>query len=235
MALAGHATDTAGAKAVELYTYARSVAAHRVRIALNYKLITYTSRYVDVTGEDLQDYRFRRLNPQGLAPVLVDDGHVISQSMAILEYLEERVPVRPLLPPDPWGRARVRSLAQLFVADVQPLHNRRVLRFLRDRVGVDDGKLDRWFKHWVMQGLEAAEYLLSGPETGSYCHGEQPTLADACLVPEVHRALARGYDLSAFPRVRSVYHTCTTLAAFQAAAPETQADVDGWPERSPSR
>ncbi|HXF07548.1 MAG: maleylacetoacetate isomerase [Pseudomonadota bacterium] len=213
---------------MELYTYHRSVAAHRVRIILNIKGLSCDYRFVDIAGDKLQRYQFRALNPQGLAPVLVDDGHVITQSMAIMEYLEERWPTRSVLPKDSLGRARVRALAQLFVSDIQPLHNLRVLRYLRSRQGQDDAQIKQWSAHWIAEGLMAAEHLLaSSNETGTYCHGDHPSIADACLIPEVHEAIEQGVDLSAFPVARRIYATCMTLAAFQAAAPETQRDAAG--------
>ena len=213
---------------MELYTYHRSVAAHRVRIILNIKGLSCDYRFVDIAGDKLQRYQFRALNPQGLAPVLVDDGHVITQSMAIMEYLEERWPARAVLPKDLLGRARVRALAQLFVSDIQPLHNLRVLRYLRSRHDQSEELLAQWSAHWMREGLAAAEHLLaSSAETGAHCHGDHPTMADACLVPEVHEAIEQGVDLSDFPVVRRIYGTCMTLAAFQAAAPETQMDAAG--------
>ena len=169
-----------------------------------------------------------RPDPRGRPAVLVDDGHVITQSMAIMEYLEERWPTRAVLPKDSLGRARVRALAQLFVSDIQPLHNLRVLRYLRHRQGQDEAQVKQWSAHWIAEGLMAAEHLLaSGGETGTYCHGEHPTIADACLIPELHEAIEQGVDLSAFPVARRIYATCMTLAAFQAAAPETQRDAAG--------
>jgi len=218
---------------MELYTYYRSVAAHRVRIILNIKGLSCDYRFVDIAGDKLQRYQFRALNPQGLAPVLVDDGHVITQSMAIMEYLEERWPTRPVLPRDVLGRARVRALAQLFVSDIQPLHNLRVLRYLRSRQGQDDAQIKQWSAHWIAEGLMAAEHLLASGgeagayETGAYCHGDHPTIADACLIAELHEAIEQGVDLSDFPVARRIYASCMTLAAFQAAAPETQRDAAG--------
>ncbi len=213
---------------MELYTYHRSVAAQRVRIALNLKGVAYESRFVDLSTqrEEQNHPRFRELNPQGLAPVLVDDGVVITQSLAIIEYLDERIRVRPLLPEEPLARARVRSLAQLFASDMQPLTNLRVFDYLREQMGCETAQLDAWYEHWTMEGLEAAETLLSrSGHTGGFCFGEQPTLADVCMVPQVHDATLRGYDLSGFPVLRGIYRNCMTLASFQAAAPETQPDA----------
>ena len=213
---------------MELYTYFKSAAAQRVRIALNYKGIAYESRFVDLSsaGGAHKHPRFRELNPQGLAPVLVDEGVVITQSLAIIEYLDERVTARPLLPADVVERARVRSLAQLFQADVQPLINMRVFEYLQSNLGATEEQSREWYLHWCLEGLEAAEILLSKSDsTGGFCHGDQPTLADVCLVPQVHDAIARSCDLSPFPTVRRIYRNCMTLASFQAAAPETQPDA----------
>jgi maleylacetoacetate isomerase len=213
---------------MELYTSYRSIAAHRVRIALNYKGVSYTPNFIhmDQSGMVDADYRFRTLNPQGLAPVLLDEGQVITQSMAIMEYLEERFPSRPMLPPDIVGRARVRSLAQLFIADIQPLSNLRVMRYLREELDCDETQVTHWYGQWVMEGLEAAEILLvDNPHVGIFCHGDKPTIADACLVPQVHDAVERKFNLEDFPTVRRIYRTCLTLGSFQSAAPETQADA----------
>jgi maleylacetoacetate isomerase len=211
---------------MELYTYYRSVAAQRVRTVLNYKGLVYESRFIDLTDEGThKDYKFYALNPQGLAPVLVDQGLVITQSVAIMEYLEETYPSRPMLPTDAAGRARVRSLTQLFACDMQPLNNLRVMRYLRSVLHCNEAQLQAWHRQWVMEGLQAAEVLLASHETGAYCHGGMPTFADACLVAEVHNALEHRYDLADFPIVRRIYRTCLALAAFQAAAPETQPDA----------
>lgn len=213
---------------MELYTCYRSIAAQRVRIALNLKGLTYDSRFVDIgeaAGEEAR-LAFRAVNPQGLAPVLVDDEHVITQSLAIIEYLEEAYPTRPMLPRDPWGRARVRSLAQLFTSDIQPLNNLRVVARLGEQFGADEGGIRQWCVHWLNEGLDAAEILLSeSGETGGFCHGDRPSLADVCLVPQVYDAIGHGFDLSAYPTVRRIYRNCMTFASFQAAAPETQSDA----------
>ncbi|HYW92021.1 MAG TPA: maleylacetoacetate isomerase [Gammaproteobacteria bacterium] len=214
---------------MELYTYYRSIAAQRVRIALNLKGLTYESRFINLRGQnggDQNSPQFRAVNPQGLAPVLVDEDLVITQSLAIIEYLEEAYPTRPLLPRDLAGRARVRSLAQLFASDIQPLNNLRVQSLLRDQMKLSQRKIRLWYNHWVTEGLDAAEILLSkSSDTGGFCHGEYPTVADVCLVPQVHDAIELDYDLSRYPSVRSIYRNCMTLASFQAATPETQPDA----------
>lgn len=214
---------------LQLYTYYRSVAAHRVRIALNYKSIPYASVFIDLgRAENVHD-DYLKLNPQGLVPALVEnDGMVITQSAAILEYLEEKYPERPLLPNDIAGRARVRSFAQAATADMHPLNTIRVYRYLRDMVGVDYDVRRRWFLDWGQQGVRALESLLDGhPDTGVFCHGDTPTLADVILVPQVYNANQYGLDLADCPNLRRIYHTCMSMAPFQAAGPDTQADVAG--------
>lgn len=211
----------------QLYTYYRSVAAHRVRIGLNYKGIAYESVFIDLGKTENTRDDYLRLNPQGLVPALVEnDGLVITQSAAILEYLEEKYPERPLLPRDIVGRARVRSFAQAATADMHPLNTIRVYRYLRDELGLDYDTRRQWFVYWGSKALRALESLLAEhPDTGDFCHGDRPTLADVVLVPQVYNAEQNGLDLSQYPTVRRIYRTCTSLAAFQAAGPETQQDV----------
>lgn len=214
---------------MELYTYYRSVAAQRVRIALNFKGLAYRSRFIDLRGGeggDRHSPQFRAINPQGLAPVLVDEDLTITQSLAIIEYLEEAYPTRPLLPRDLAGRARVRSLAQLFASDIQPLNNLRVHAMLRERMKLSERGIHSWYGHWITEGLDAVEtFLAASAETGGFCHGEHPTVADVCLVPQVHDAIELDFDLARYPTIRSIYRNCMTLASFQAATPETQPDA----------
>lgn len=211
---------------LQLYTHYRSVSAHRVRIALNYKGVSYKSVFTDVENTAKDRLTYLNLNPQGLVPALVvDESLVITQSAAIMEYLEERYPERPLLPPDTELRARIRSFAQIAVADTHPLNNLRVLRYLRDEMGLPWEKRRAWFEHWLHTGFMAMESILTNSgDTDAYCFGEKPTLADVCLVPQVHLAEKYDVDLSGYPTLRRIYRTCVTLAAFQAAAPETQPD-----------
>lgn len=211
---------------LQLYTHYRSVSAHRVRIALNYKGISYKSLFTDLDKGVAERLTYLNLNPQGLIPALVvSDKLVITQSAAILEYLEERYPERPLLPKDTELRAMIRSFSQIAVADTHPLNNLRTLRYLRDAMEVPYDKRRQWFEHWLHKAFAPMEAILAGEvEPGAYCFGDRPTLADVCLVPQVNLAERYGIDLSDYPRVRRVYRTCNTMAAFQAAAPETQAD-----------
>lgn len=212
---------------LQLYTYYRSVAAHRVRIALNYKGIPYRSVFIDLERTANLSDDYLKLNPQGLVPALVEeDGLVITQSAAILEYLEEKYPERALLPDTVEERARVRSFVQAATADMHPLNTIRVYRYLRDQMHVDYEVRREWFRHWGHSGFRALESLLADhPDTGSYCHGERPTLMDVILVPQVYNAEQYGLDLSPYPTVRRIYRTCLAMAAFQAAGPDAQPDL----------
>jgi maleylacetoacetate isomerase len=214
-----------GAEGLALYTYCRSSAAFRVRIALNLKGIRYEPRFVHLLRGEQRGPQFLALNPQGLVPVLVHAGRALSQSLAIIEYLEEGFPQPPLLPPSAPERARVRALAQLVACDMHPLNNRRVLDYLSERLAQAEQARLAWCRHWVAEGFGAMEKLLAEPGTGTFCHGERPTLADACLVPQVYNALRYGCDLSPYPIVRRIHGACMKLPAFQAAAPENQPDA----------
>jgi maleylpyruvate isomerase len=213
-----------------LYSYFRSSAAYRVRIALNLKGIAHEQAHVHLLkdgGQQLAD-AYTRVNPTALVPTLVDDdGSVLIESMAILEYLEETRPHPALLPTDPLGRARVRALAQLIACDIHPLNNLRVLRYLKRELGVGDEARDDWYRHWTSVGLQAFEKLLQqSPAPGRYCHGDTPTLADVFLVPQVFNARRLNCDLAALPNVVRIDAQCRTLDAFERAAPEHQADAE---------
>jgi maleylacetoacetate isomerase len=149
---------------------------------------------------------------------------VITQSAAIIDYLEDKYPERPLMPGTVTERARVRSFTQSITADIHPLNTIRVYRYLRDEEKVDFEGRRRWFHHWLSNGFQAMESLLDHPDTGAFCHGDTPTLMDVVLVPQVYNAEQYGLDLSSYPTIRRIYRTCLTLAAFQAAGPETQPD-----------
>jgi len=211
-----------------LFGYWRSSAAWRVRIALHLKGLAWESVPVHLVrdGGEQRMPAFRRLNPQGLVPALEIDGLVLTQSLAIIEYLEETRPAPPLLPAQPAARARVRSLAQLVASDMHPLNNLRVLQFLRDRLGVDEAGREAWYRHWVSDGLRALETRLARePDTGRYCHGDAPGLADCCLVPQLYNARRYGCDLDEFPVLLAIEAACRELAAFQAAAADVQPDA----------
>lgn len=214
---------------LQLYTHYRSVSAHRVRIALNYKGISFQSIFIDVGNAPAQRLTYLNRNPQGLIPaLLVRDDLLISQSAAILEYLEERYPERPLLPEDIELRARIRSFAQIAVADTHPLNNLRVFRYLRDEMNVSYDDRCKWLAHWMHKAFAPMEAILQTEgSSGAYCFGDRPSLADLCLVPQISLAERYQVDLSPYRRLRQIYRSCKALAAFQAAAPETQPDRRG--------
>ncbi|MHB8406389.1 MAG: maleylacetoacetate isomerase [Gammaproteobacteria bacterium] len=213
---------------MELYTYFRSSAAYRVRIALNLKGLKADYRYVHLVKDGGQQHKpeYLALNPQGLVPALVDHGQVLTQSLAIIEYLEETHPQPPLLPKDAPGRARVRALAQVVACDIHPLNNSRLLKYLEHELHADETARNIWYRYWVVEGFTALEKLLAGnSRTGKFCHGDQPTLADICLVPQVFNAKRFETDLAPFPTIRRIHDHCLTLKAFTDAAPEQQADA----------
>jgi maleylacetoacetate isomerase len=218
----------AEAGAPRLYGYWRSSAAWRVRIALNLKGLAWASVPVHLVrdGGEQRLPAFRRLNPQGLVPALEIDGLVLTQSLAIIEYLDETRPAPALLPAGPAARARVRSLAQLVASDIHPLNNLRALQFLHAPLGVDEAGREAWYRHWVSDGLRALETRLARePETGRYCHGDAPGLADCCLVPQLYNARRYGCDLDEFPVLLAIEAACRELDAFQQAAADAQADA----------
>lgn len=212
---------------MELYSYFRSSAAYRVRIALNLKGLKTDYRYVHLIKNGGEQHRpeYLALNPQGRVPTLVDDGHVLTQSLAIIEYLDETHPEPPLLPRDALGRARVRALAQLIACDIHPINNQRILKYLEQELHADEAARTRWYRHWVEDGFVALEKLLDNPATGKFCHGNQPTLADLCLVPQVFNAQRFAVDLAPFPAIQRINEHCLTLKAFANAAPEKQPDA----------
>jgi len=211
-----------------LYGYWRSSAAYRVRIALNLKGLAYESRPVHLVrdGGEQHQQAYRALNPQELVPCLVDGAQVLTQSMAIMEYLDETHPAPALLPPDAAGRARVRSLAQLLACDVHPLGNLRVLQYLGNELHADEAVRGNWSRHWIGEGFRALEAMLAGhAATGRFCHGDQPTLADACLVPQHYNALRWKLPMEEFPTIRRIVEACQALDAFKRAVPEAQPDA----------
>jgi maleylpyruvate isomerase len=205
---------------MKLYHSAPSSASYRVRIALNLKGLSYESVLLDLRANAHLTPEFARINPQRAVPALVDGDATLTQSLAIIGYLEETHPEPPLLPRSPLDRARVRALALLVACDVHPLNNLRVLRYLKRELNADDAARDRWYAHWIQEGFTALEQML--PETGAFCHGGSPTLADVCLVPQVVNALRYKVDLAAFPRVRRIFDECMTLPAFVRAHPDNQ-------------
>jgi maleylacetoacetate isomerase len=214
---------------MQLYTYFRSSASYRVRIALNLKGLPYESVPVHLVkhgGEQLSP-AYLKLNPEGLVPALVDDGKVLTQSMAIIEYLEETHPAAPLLPPTPIDRAYVRGIAQAIACDIHPINNLRVLRYLVRELKVSEDDKNAWYRHWCQQGLAAIEAtLVRDPRVGKFCFGDTPTLADCLLVPQIFNAQRLNCDLSQMPTIMRINAACLQLAAFIDAAPDKQPDAE---------
>ncbi|MDY7577799.1 maleylacetoacetate isomerase [Herbaspirillum sp. RTI4] len=213
---------------LSLYSYFRSSAAYRVRIALNLKALPHSILPVHLVrngGEQLSA-AFVSINPQALLPVLEDGDLHISQSLAILEYLEETAPTPPLLPKAAADRARVRQLALAICCEIHPLNNLRVLRFLTGELGLDAAAKDRWIRHWLEQGLAALEVEIASGPAGVFCFGDTPTLADCCLIPQLFNARRSQLDLTPYPRLIAIENACNNLPAFHAAHPAQQIDAE---------
>lgn len=209
---------------MKLYGYFRSSASFRVRIALALKGIEVEQTHVHLPSGAHRDPAFLARNPQGFLPALeLDDGTILTQSLAIIEYLDEIRPEPPLLPADPAGRARVRAMAELIACDIHPLNNLRVLKYLKDPLGHDQETVNRWYRHWIAEGFAALETLVSGRD-GACCHGNQIGLADICLVPQMWNARRFETDLSPYPRLVRIDAALRAHPAFLAAAPEQQPD-----------
>ncbi len=212
-----------------LYDYWRSSACYRVRIALNLKGLRHVQKPVHLLRDGGQQHaaEYRGINPQEVIPALVDGQRVIRQSLAIIEYLDEIGSDAPrLLPAAARDRAHVRGLALLVACDIHPLNNLRVMQYLERELTVDAGARERWTRHWMEQGFRAFEAILAeDAATGSFCHGDAPTMADACLIPQVYNAVRFGVDLTPYPTIRRINSQCLALPAFDAARPENQPDA----------
>jgi maleylacetoacetate isomerase len=211
---------------VQLYTYFRSSAAYRVRIALNLKGLSadMVPIHLQKAGGLNKKPEYRAVNPQMRVPALrLDSGDVLTQSLAIIEYLDEVHPEPPLLPRDGVERARVRALAQLIACDIHPLNNVSPLRYLKNELGQDQAKIDRWYHHWILEGFDAMEVMV---RPAPYAFGSAVTLADICLVPQVYNARRLKVPLDRFPKVVAIDATCAKLAAFERAQPENQPDAE---------
>jgi len=214
---------------MKLYTYFRSSAAYRVRIALNLKGLNYDAIPVHLLkdGGQQRQEEFRRINPSGLVPAFQDERITLTQSMAIIEYLDERFPAVPLLPQDAPGRARVRELAQIIACDIHPLNNLRVLRHLVHELKISEEQKNAWIRHWIREGLAGLEaHLARDPAAGPFCHGSSPTIADCFLVPQVFNAQRFEIDLAAYPNIARIYALCVDLPAFANAHPSKQPDAE---------
>jgi maleylacetoacetate isomerase len=211
---------------MQLYDYFRSSAAYRVRIAMNLKGIAYEQVPVSLQKGEHRQADYLSINPQGAVPSLrLPDGSVLTQSLAICEYLEETHPEPPLLPGDALARARVRSLANIVTCDIHPLNNSRVLTYLVRDLQLDDDTKLAWYRHWIERGLgDLEKMLVAAPQTGTYCHGERPTLADVCLMPQLFNARRFDCPLADYPTVLRIEQACAGLPAFSAAHPDRQPD-----------
>lgn len=207
-----------------LYTYWRSSASYRVRIALALKGLAYDSRAIDLRTGAQGGVGFALLNPQGMLPYLIDGATGLNQSLAILEYLDETYPEPPLLPADPVARARVRSAALTIACDIHPLGNLRVLNYLKDKLAATPEAADDWARHWIETGLAALEEVAES-STGAYLCGDELTLADVCLVPQMYNARRVRADVARFPQLAALDRRLVQLPAFAAARPEAQPDA----------
>ena len=213
---------------MKLYGFCRSSAAFRVRIALNLKGLAYEQVSIHLRRNVQRSPDFLKLNSQGLVPALIDGGLVLTQSLAIAEYLEETHPEPALLPRDPAGRARVRALAQAIACDIHPIDNLRVLRYLAKPMGLDEKQVETWFNHWIKEGFDGIEPILATDGgAGEFCHGDQPGLADLCLVPQIFNARRYpSFDLKPYPTIMRIFDACMKLPAFEQARPENQPDAE---------
>jgi len=204
-----------------LHDYFRSSASYRVRIALNLKGVDYEQRPVSLVQGEQQRPAYRALNPQGFVPMLEIDGHRLTQSLAICNYLNSIVPDPPFMPADAGDRAHVLALALAVACDIHPLNNLRVLKYLQGTFGVDDAAKDLWYRHWIEEGLAALEEM-ARPHAGAFLFGDAPTLADICLVPQLYNARRFSVPLTDYPTLRRADETASAHAAFAAAHPDRQ-------------
>lgn len=210
---------------MKLFSYWRSLASFRVRIALNLKGMGCDIETVDLLAGDQFEGAYRAVNPQPVVPTLVDGGTTLFQSLAIVEYLDETRPEPPLLPADPGGRARVRGIAQIASSDTHPLIVPRIRKYLTEDLDLSDEQLGAWIRRWMGAGLEAMEaHLAAGPGTGRFCHGDRPGLADLCLVPQIVGSRMFGCPMEPYPTAMRIFETCMALDAFADAHPAKQPD-----------
>jgi maleylacetoacetate isomerase len=211
---------------VKLYTYFRSSAAFRVRIALNLKGLAYEPAFVHLPKGEHRKPDYAAIDPQALLPTLVDGERALSQSLAIIEYLEETRPEPRLLPADAAGRARVRSLSLLVACEIHPLNNLRTLQYLKRALGQNEDQINGWYRHWIADGFTKLEADLGRGGAGRFCHGEAPTMADCCIVPQVFNAKRYSADLGPYPTLMRIFDACMKLEAFDRAQPSQQPDAE---------
>ncbi len=214
----------------KLYDYFRSSASYRVRIALNLKKVNYEQISIHLLKDGGQQLKedYKKINPQQLVPTLyIPDTHqTITQSLAIIDYLEETIPEHPLLPSDPFMRAQVRSFAQIIACDIHPVDNLRVLKYLKHHFHISDEQKSAWYLHWIEHGFNAIEQRLQAHSQGPYCFGEAPTLADICLIPQVYNALRFEMSLNDYPRIQKIHEHANLHPAFIKALPENQLEAE---------
>ncbi len=210
---------------MELTGYFRSSAAYRVRTALNLKQLDYDHISLSLLKGDHKSSEYLDLNPQGFVPFFKDKEVSMAQSIAVLEYLEETYPEIPLLPKDATGRSRVRWLSGIIACDIHPLDNLRVLKYLTGALEVTEEQKTAWYHHWILEGFKAFEAILTQQDTGTYCHGDNVTLADVCLVPQVYNAVRFDCPLDDFPNILRITDNLNNLDAFISALPENQFDA----------
>lgn len=211
----------------KLYDYYRSSACYRVRIALNLKNISYEQVPIHLVQGKQQSEEYQKINPQRLVPALaLPSNQIITQSMAIIEYLEDTNTEIRLLPKDPIARAQVRAFAQIVACDIHPVNNLRVLKYLKHEFDVNDEAKMIWYFHWLGLGFDAMEALLQSHKQGPYCFGETPTLADVCLIPQVYNALRFEFSLEKYPLIQKIHQHCSGQSAFIKALPENQPDAE---------
>lgn len=209
---------------MQLYSFFNSSTSYRVRIALALKGQAYDTQGVNLRSGQQRDAAYLEVNPSGVVPSLVDSDLTLSQSLAIIDYLDARFPEPRLIPADPVERARVLEVSNAIACDIHPVNNLRILRYLKDQFNIDEDGRNAWYRHWVAEGLSGVDALLQRHGDGPYCFGDAPTLADCCLVPQVANALRMKCDLSPFPRVMAIYAHASAQPEFVAAEPARQPD-----------
>ena len=213
---------------LKLYSFWRSSAVYRVRIALNLKHQAYETVPVHLVrdGGEQHTAAFAELNPQELVPVLMHGSRILRQSLAIIDYIDETWPEPPLMPSVARDRQRVRAIAQMIACEIHPLNNLRVLKYLETTFGASEAQREDWTRHWITEGFKALEKVLAdNPSTGTFCEGDVPTMADCCLVPQVYNANRFKVDLTPFPTIRRINDACVAMPEFEAAKPENQPDA----------
>lgn len=210
---------------MKLYTFFRASAPYRMRIALNLKGIAYEPEYVSLPKSEHREAGYAAVNPQRLLPALVDGDTVLVQSLAIMEYLDETHPEPALLPEGAAARAYVRAIAQMVACEMHPLNNLRTLKYLENSLGHDEAARQAWYQHWIAEGFTAIEaFLVERGLAGRYCHGDDVTMADACLIPQVFNGQRFDCPLDGYPTIMAIYENCQALAAFADAHPDRQGD-----------